>query len=283
MNDITNTHKELRSELTVAYVVGGFIIVGYVDFISGAEIRAYPLYFLPLSLAAWRFGRGGAFLAVISATTIWVLANWASGLQYSTGYVWIINTLSQALAFSTVAALLSWARSLLEREKSLSRTDGLTGLNNARAFYSAVALAAASCRRKKRPLTIAYLDLDNFKCVNDRYGHSRGDALLRDVASILKESLRATDIAARVGGDEFVVCFPETSKSQVAPILERLRAAVVAVHPAEECAISASIGATCWDIPPDDIDAMISAADQTMYGVKKGGKNRVEAVSMQAK
>jgi diguanylate cyclase (GGDEF)-like protein len=283
MSVVTKLHKELRPELAVAYVVGGLILAGFVDFITGVEIRVYPLYFFPLSLASWQFGRGGAILATVFAKTIWALTNHKAGLQYSADNVWIFNTLTQAVAFGTVAALMLLAKILLEREKVFSRTDSLTGLNNARAFYSAVAVATASCRRSKRPLTIAYIDLDNFKCINDRYGHSQGDAMLRDVASILTESLRATDIAARVGGDEFVVCFPETSKSQVAPILERLRAAIAAVHHAEECAISASIGAISWDIPLDNIDTMISAADETMYGVKKSGKNKVEAVSMETR
>lgn len=222
----------------------------------------------------------GALLAVLSATTIWVLSNWAAGLQYSVSQIWIINSLSQALAFGTVAALLSWARNLLAHEQEMSRTDSLTGLDNARAFRGAVGLAVAYCRLNKYPLTIAYIDLDNFKCINDRYGHSRGDALLRDVASILRNSLRATDSAARLGGDEFAVCLPQTSKSQAAPLLERLRAAIAVVDPAEECLISASIGAFCWEVPPESVDAIISAADKTMYAVKKGGKNGVEIISM---
>lgn len=278
--DMTIGREKMSRKLAAACVVGGFLFVGFVDFISGDEIRTYPLYFLPLSLAAWRLGRTGAVLAAVAATAIWASSNWIAGLQYSAGHIWIINSLSQALAFGTVAALLSWTRDLLEREQALSRTDSLTGLDNARAFHTAVGLAVASCRRNKRPLTVAYIDLDNFKCVNDRHGHSRGDALLRDVASILRDSLRVTDSAARVGGDEFVVCLPETSRLQAEPILERLRSSFAVVLPADECIITASIGAFCWDVPPDSVDAVISAADQAMYRVKKGGKNRVEIVSM---
>jgi diguanylate cyclase (GGDEF)-like protein len=272
--------KELSKALAATCVIVGFLFVGFVDFLSGVEIRTYPLYFLPLSFAAWRLGRSGAFLGVVTATTVWVVSNWAAGLQYSAVHIWVVNTLSQTLAFGTVAALLAWSRNLLDREQELSRTDGLTGLANKRAFHSSVELAIAACKRNGRPLTLAYIDLDNFKCVNDRYGHSRGDALLKDVASILKSTLRVTDSVARVGGDEFVVCLPETSQSQATPLLDRLRAELAVVLPADECAISGSIGAFCWDVPLDSVDAMISAADQTMYEVKKGGKNRVSVVSM---
>jgi diguanylate cyclase (GGDEF)-like protein len=274
--------KKIRSGVAATLAVVGFILVGLADFFSGVEIRAYPLYFLPLSLAAWHFGRIGACLAAVSATLIWILANLAAGLQYSTGHIWIINALSQALAFGTIAALLAWARTLLDREQALSRTDSLTGLENARAFHASLGLAVASCRRNRRPLTLAYIDLDNFKCVNDRYGHSRGDALLRDVATILKNGLRVTDSAARVGGDEFVLCLPETYEAPARSLLERLRAALAEVIPTDECMISASIGAFCWEVPPDNVDTMISCADQLMYEVKRSGKNRVEIVSMTA-
>lgn len=275
-----NRHGNMDRKWTSTCIVGGFILVGYVDFATGSEVRVYPLYFFPLSLAAWRFGRVGAFLAAVGATAAWVATNWAGGMHYSSDYIWIVNTLAQGSAFGTVAGLLAWARNMLDHEQELSRTDNLTGLANARAFHSFVDLEAAASRRNGRPLTLAYIDLDNFKCVNDRYGHSRGDALLQDVAKILKHSIRVTDSAARMGGDEFVVCLPETSKSQALPVLERLRASLAAVIPADECAISASIGAFCWDIPPDSVDAMITAADQAMYEVKKSGKNRVEIFSM---
>jgi diguanylate cyclase (GGDEF)-like protein len=277
---VAQKYDEIHSKLAIIYIVVGFIFVGCVDFITGVEIRVYPLYFLPLCFAAWRFGGVGALLSSVSATAIWVVSNLAAGMHYSEDYTWGINTLSQAMAFGMVAALLSWASNLLKHEQTMSRTDNLTGLENTRAFYVSAGLAVASCRRSKRPLTLAYIDLDNFKCVNDCYGHARGDVLLRDVASVLRDSLRATDSAARVGGDEFVICLPETSRSQAEPLLERLRLALEGLLPGDECVISASIGAFCWDIPPENIDVMISAADQTMYEVKKGGKNRVEIVSM---
>lgn len=262
--------------------VAGVLLVGVVDYLSGTEIRVYPLYFLPLSLAAWHFGRRGAVAAVIAVTAIWWVANSSAGLIYSADYIWWINAFAQAAAFGTVAGLLSWARNLLDRERKLSLTDSLTGLANSRAFYASAGLAAASCRRAGRPVTIAYIDLDNFKCVNDRYGHAKGDILLKDVAKTFGASLRVSDLAARMGGDEFVVFLPETSESQAEHVLDRLRSALEKVFPDNECAVSASIGAFCWDVPLESVDAMVSAADEMMYEVKKSGKNNVKIVSMTA-
>lgn len=277
MND-----RVLSNRWAVSGVTAGFILVGFLDYITGAEIRATPLYFLPLSLAAWRLGPVGAVLAVMVAVVIWVLSNSAAGLRYTADFVWVLNALSQTLAFGTVAGLLVWARRLLDREKQLARTDSLTRLSNVRAFRDDIEAAAAASRRSGRPLTLAYIDLDNFKCVNDRHGHSRGDRLLTDVAAVIRASVRVTDSAARMGGDEFALCLPDTDHRQAAVLFERLRAALVPVFDVGECQVSASIGAFCWARPPEMIDAMIAAADQKMYEVKKGGKNSVEIVYMPA-
>lgn len=274
--------KTLGQGSVVMAVTAGFLVVGFLDFITGAEIRATPLYFLPVSLAAWRLGRIGATLAVVSAVLIWIVSNSAAGMQYSARFVWAVNAVSQSLAFGTVAALLYWARTLLERERQLSGTDSLTGLANVRAFRSAMAMIVAASQRSGRPLTLAYIDLDNFKCVNDRYGHGRGDALLRDVARSIRSTIRVTDSAARMGGDEFALCLPDTDVAQAQVLLERLRVSLAAAFAQDDCQVSASIGAFCWERPPASVDAMIAAADEKMYAVKKAGKNRVDIVYMAA-
>ena len=270
------SNMDVGSGAATTYIILGLLLAGAADFFTGVEIRAYPLYFLPVCLAAWRFSHIGAALVVIVTTAIWVGSNVAAGLQYSQSYILLLNAISQFVTFSIVAGLLRYARVLLDREKMVSNTDRTTSLFNSRGFYPLVRLAVATCRRGARPLTLAYIDLDNFKCVNDRFGHHRGDELLRDVAAILKGTLRTSDIIARLGGDEFAVCFPETDREQAVPILERLRARLSEIVPDNECKVSASIGAVCWDIPPNDIDAMVSAADKLMYRVKGAGKNRVE-------
>ena len=271
---------EISKGAATAYVVVGLILAGIVDYATGFEIRAYPLYFLPVCLAAWRFDVIGAASAVSAATAIWAASNVASGLKYSQFYILAINACAQFITFAVVAALLNYARILLDREKFLSNTDRTTGLLNSRGFYPLVTFAVASCRRRNKSLSFAYIDLDNFKCVNDKYGHQRGDVLLNDVAALLKSTLRESDIVARLGGDEFAVCLPDTAQAQAAPILERLRVAISEVFPGTECKVSASVGAVCWDVPPDDIEAMISEADNVMYRIKAAGKNRVEISSI---
>ena len=127
IHNMPDIKGEMDWKWALACICGGFIFAGYVDFLTGVEIRVYPLYFLPLSFAAWRFGRIGAFLAAVGATCVWVESNWVAGMHYSMDYVWIANTLAQCLAFGTVAALLAWVRKMFEREQALSSTDSLTG------------------------------------------------------------------------------------------------------------------------------------------------------------
>lgn len=264
-------------QITILVLIG-FTIIGVIDYLTGVEIRLFPLYFLPLSLAAWSLGSIGAVIAVILATFIWFLSNYYAGMVYSLNWIWVFNLFAQFLAFSTVAYLLSLSRILLDREKRLSSTDNLTGLSNARSFYKDVQYVLQVCERHQRPLTLAYLDLDNFKSINDSQGHAKGDETLKDVAKILKETLRTTDLIARMGGDEFAICLPEAPENVVKPILDRLREKLFTKLPQVPIKVSASIGAIYWTKPLNNIDELVSAADQLMYQVKKTGKNRVELV-----
>lgn len=276
---MVSKQMEIHWAVTAFCIVVSIVLIGLVDYSTGMDIRVYPLYFLPLSFAAWRFGRLGGIASSLGATLAWAVSNLAAGMHYSHDYIWILNALAQFVAFVTIALVLAWVRDVLKREQALSRTDTITGLPNIRAFYESVELSAASCIRHARPLTLAYIDIDNFKCVNDRYGHPRGDALLLEVASALRASVRATDHAARIGGDEFVICMPETSDIQARSLLERLHDALAKKLPTEGCEVSSSIGALSWKVPPASVEAMVAEADKLMYAVKKSGKNRVEVIA----
>ena len=128
-----------------------------------------------------------------------------------------------AIAFGSVALLAAAQRDWLRRERAISRTDGLTGLLNGRGFYEAAAVELARSSRYRHPLTLAYVDLDDFKEINDRLGHARGDAVLVAVAHALRRACRSTDLVGRLGGDEFVVLFPETDRDAAEAALVKLR------------------------------------------------------------
>ncbi len=254
----------------------GVVVIGSVDYLSGTELRVYPLYFAPVSLVAWYTGRSGALVVSALCAVSWFGSNFLAGLQYSSQAIWVANTLVQGSSFAIVGLLIATLRAALMREQGLSRTDPLTSLLNGRAFYEEGDRLLALCRRKGRPITIAYLDLDNFKTVNDERGHQAGDDLLCRVAALLQASIRPSDLAARLGGDEFAVLLPEVGPPDAAVMLERLRSLLADALGSNQPPVSGSIGGVTFVTAPDSVEAMVHQADSRMYIAKTTGKNRVQ-------
>lgn len=154
---------------------------------------------------------------------------------------------------------------LHQRVQEMAVTDELTGLYNHRYFYSALAEEMARARQAGTPLSLLYLDLDGFKAVNDTYGHLVGDALLQDVASLLRSSVRSSDVVARYGGDEFCLILPGASREKATEVLSRLREAFVSLQPG----ISFSAGIACFPEDGGTEDELVRVADERMYREKK--------------
>ena len=167
---------------------------------------------------------------------------------------------------------------VLQREKELARTDVLTGLANRRAFYEALQVERSRAARYRRPITLACVDLDNFKRVNDTLGHSVGDELLARVADVLRQTLRLTDTIGRLGGDEFALLLPETDAPSAEALLEKLRVVLRRAMEARKWPVTFSVGAATFLENPPSIEHMIQTADELMYAVKKSGKNRISVV-----
>jgi len=250
------------------------VIAGF-DYASGTELRTYPLYFGPVALLAWHAGHRGNAVASILSVTAWGAANWLAGMQFTNQAIWPANALVHGSAFLLVGYLIARLQHSVVQQRQLSRTDSLTGLRNSRAFYDEAPPLLALCARRGRPVTLAYLDLDSFKAVNDELGHQAGDDMLRRVADRLRDSLRPSDMSARLGGDEFVVLFPELDREGAQVALERLRSGVAEAAHAPSRAVSVSIGAVTLAGGPFDLEAMVHQADELMYKAKSLGRNRV--------
>jgi diguanylate cyclase (GGDEF)-like protein len=250
------------------------LAVGIADYATGSEFRIYPLYFVPIAWAAWSVTRGmGLGLAAFSSAS-WLVANYLDGKVLNLE-VWVVNVLAQTIAFAAIALLVGEVRHRLDRERDAARTDPLTTLPNSRGFYERAELLLSLARRSGRPTTFAFLDLDNFKAVNDEHGHQVGDAALRKVADVLRQQTRESDVTARVGGDEFALLLPDTTAEAAVAMLDRVRLALQTEMQANRWPITASIGALVFPRPPDSIDAALHDADALMYRVKQDGKNRV--------
>lgn len=258
----------------------GIFVVGLVDYLTGIEIRVFPFYFLPLMFAARYLDKKEAIWFALLATITWLMCMLFGGREYSHLYIWFINFFTQGSAFILVTLLYSRINEALRREATYSRTDALTGLFNSRAFYEQAESVLRLCHRNNRPLTIAYIDLDNFKTANDTYGHAFGDEILCKVAELLRKSLRTSDIIARMGGDEFAVVLPETATAGAEKALEQFRAHLLQVPEITTCSITASIGVVSYLIVPTELELLIRSADTLMYRVKNSGKNRVIVESL---
>ena len=195
--------------------------------------------------------------------------------------------LAAALALTFVALLMLarlMARPLLVplvrlgHDARSSGTDDLTNLANRRTFTEAAAAELVRARRSGRALAVMLVDIDDFKKVNDTYGHSTGDRVLRGVADVLREHFREIDLPARLGGDEFAVLLPETDLAGAREAAERFVTALAGCEFGESRnrlrGITASAGiAAAADL---EIEVLLEAADRALYRAKKDGKNRVE-------
>ncbi len=250
-------------------------LIGVIDFVTGTELRVYPLYFAPLALSA-SSGRPAVVVIAIACSACWAVANRLGNATFTEGWYLVFNTVIQLGAFLLVGLLVHALRRRAEQDRALARIDPLTDVWNARAFQERVDLEIGRARRNERPLTIAYIDLDGFKEVNDRAGHEGGDAVLREAAATLTQSVRGADTVSRLGGDEFALLLPDTDHAGATALLERIRSAIAARmldlgHP-----VTASIGGVSFATAPSDVSAAISRADEAMYVAKRGGKNRVQ-------
>jgi diguanylate cyclase (GGDEF)-like protein len=280
---VTTVVGYLDRHSRTALVVFGLLLVvlaGLLQYLTGS--LAFLVYYLvPVGLTAWFVGRGAGMLtagvAAGASAVAWAGANAAGrGPTLQVG-VSLGTVTAQFLFFLVILAyVLATLKAALERAERLARTDYLTGVANARYFFELASAELARARRYERPLTLAYIDVDDFKGVNDRLGHSAGDAMLRVLAETVRSRIRNSDVIARLGGDEFALLLPETGPEAAEGAIEKLRTLLSDVARERGWPVTLSAGVVTCVGPPDvTLDDMIKAADRLMYSVKRSGKNQI--------
>ena len=184
-----------------------------------------------------------------------------------------------AAANARQAELLTQLQHQATALETLSRTDALTGLLNRRSLQEQFTLAHGNARKQHAPLSVALLDLDHFKRINDRFSHQTGDAVLRTVARLLTENCRPTDLVARYGGEEFVLVMPGMTLGEASPFCDHIRRLIASypwrdLHPDLHVTISLGL---CGDASLATPEQMLSWADARLYEAKAAGRNRTYA------
>jgi diguanylate cyclase (GGDEF)-like protein len=250
-------------------------VIGFLDYITGEEISFSVFYLIPVSLATWRTNRGIGIFFCFFAAVVWFYADMLPGHVYSHPVIPYWNALVRLCFFLIVSFLLAKLKDSLLLEKDLARTDALTGLLNMRAFYDSADIEMRRARRFRRPFTVAYMDVDNFKMVNDQFGHDVGSTLLRSIAETIRANVRAIDLTARLGGDEFVFFLGETGKESALLVFTKLQDQIINVFEKSKWPVTLSIGVVTYNKSPDTVDEILKKADALMYSAKNSGKNKI--------
>jgi diguanylate cyclase (GGDEF)-like protein len=256
--------------------------VGCVDAINASEIGLSLFYIIPILAAGWWLDVRIAIVCAFFAAGCWFAADVIShrGIIVAPS---ICNGATRLFIYLLVGILIASLKRERQRlqeslrsESVLARTDLLTGLPNTRAFLERLTAEISRVRRKSGPICVAYLDLDNFKKVNDRHGHLAGNVLLKDVARAIAEAVRSGDDIGRLGGDEFAVLLADASAEGAPAIGQRLVdrvGALASKYPGT--GLGASVGIVLFEKAPDDVEMVLREADRAAYAAKSSGKARV--------
>ena len=247
------------------------VFIAWIEKSLSHQIKFSLLYFIPILAATRFFGMKVGVIASVSCALITLVIDLFSAAKYVFWFIPHLNA-GMILVVYVLAVLLDGQ---YRRESQMARTDPLTGLLNRKAFFELLEAEAERCKRYHRPVSIAYVDVDDFKKLNDQYGHTTGDRFLVTLARTLSKGSRMIDQVARLGGDEFAVLMPETDENGAQTVLKRLNG-LAQIMNKHLFSVTLSIGVVTFHKAPESAEAMITEADRLMYLGKQKGKNRIE-------
>ncbi len=255
----------------------GFLLVlaiGSLDSLTSYDISISLLYLLPIILIAWFEGGVSATIISIFSAITWAISDLVSGHIYSHVAVPIWNALMALGIFLIVAFSIVTIKNLLKKEREHGNTDDLTGTANIGFFYET---ARAEIRRSdahKRPLSLAYICIDNLRYVNDVFGHIAGDYLLHEAAQIMRSALRSEAVVSRLGGARFAVLMPGTTNEAAISIIHTVQEHLRDMVKKNDWPVTFIAGvATCTD-PTRTIDELIDMAEDRMNATNENNRNK---------
>jgi diguanylate cyclase (GGDEF)-like protein len=268
MRGLTDRLEAIPPARAVVLAAAIVVTVAVLDHATGG-LSLTDLYLLACFLGAWRAGVFGG----LAVTGLCGVAMFTTDrlLGYTTpSYLW--NRAIQLSLLGVVSVLLAALKGSYAALQMLAKHDSLTGLDNRQSFAERAELELAISRREGRPFTLAYMDLDDFKAVNDAFGHAEGDRALQAVAEVLKRRVRAADACARLGGDEFAVLLRGSSPEAAVLALEQLRGELRSEMTRNGWKVGFSTGAVTLKEFDATIDDALKIADGLMYEAKRTDK-----------
>lgn len=254
--------------------VGLLSVVCILDGLTDAPPAFSFFYLIPIYFVSW-------YLPMAWSVTFAVLSYVAMALADSKFHAGEALVLLQAprfvfalVFFLLTAVMISRLSAAYQHERELSSHDYLTGVFNRREFFLLAEVERLRALRYARAMTLIFIDLDNFKSTNDRFGHAAGDQMLSIVANTFRACIRGTDLIARIGGDEFVLLLEETDADSARVIVSKLRETLAERMAQSTSAITASMGVVTFVVPPGSVDEMVRVGDELMYSAKHQGGDR---------
>ena len=257
---------------------GSLIVAGaaYIDHATGRSLLFLCFYLIPVSFFVWFTTRRIGVLASILCAAMWFVGNASYKSQLFRSEISYLNMSIELVFFFVATLLICSLKEALGINEELSRVDLLTGAVNRRAFYDLAGREIARLERYKHPFTVAYMDIDNFKIVNYRFGHRAGDQLLRSVADTVRKNLRKLDIISRFGGDEFTILLPETGAEAAQAVLSRMRNVLLNIMETNKWPVTFTFGTITFLKPPSSVEEMVKKVGTLMYSGKDSGMNTIE-------
>ncbi len=253
----------------------GVVMIAYALVATPGAGDGAVLYIWPVLWTTFFFGRRGA-ISIVALTGV-AHAVTLLLLPAASSYPgrWVDVMISVSVVSVVILMLVHRNDLLLMRLTDEARTDALTGLLNRRGFDERASLELARARREDRPIAVVTFDIDHFKRINDEWGHEIGDRVLARIGGLLAGRCRDIDVAARFGGEEFVVLLPGCSSSDAEDFAERVRSAFAATDSTGLPTVRASAGVLAV-VAPNSIEQLLQGADSALYRAKRAGRDRTE-------